>query len=78
MKIAIIGYGHVERSMNKKFSGAVIYDDPDKNGGKQDVDDMCIAFISSLPSKTKKMDEKNPYVLAFGKLAISSVENFYF
>lgn len=46
MKISIIGYGHVGRSMHKEFKNAYIYDEPQGVGERSFVNDSDIAFIA--------------------------------
>lgn len=46
MKIAIIGYGHVGRSMHKEFVDAYIYDEPQNIGNRNEVNKADVAFIA--------------------------------
>ena len=44
-KIAIIGYGHVGKNMEKLFPEAVIYDEPKEMGNRNDVNECDISFV---------------------------------
>lgn len=46
MKIGIIGYGHVGRSMNKEFKDAIIYDEPLNMGSREEINECDVAFIA--------------------------------
>lgn len=46
MKISIIGYGHVGRSMHKEFKDAYIFDEPQGIGTREEVNKSDVAFIA--------------------------------
>jgi len=63
MKVAIIGFGHVGKSMKQLFPDAYVYDPQLKMGSKKDANEADISFIC-VPSPT----------IGGGKLDISIVE----
>ena len=45
MKCGIVGYGHVGMAMHKRFTDALIYDEPPKIGSREEINNCDVAFI---------------------------------
>ena len=45
MKCGIVGYGHVGMAMHKRFTDALIYDEPKGIGSRDEINNCDVAFI---------------------------------
>ena len=51
-QVAIVGYGFVGKAYNKMFSDAVIYDEPNKVGSREEVNKCDLALVA-VPTNLK-------------------------